>query len=393
LSNAEKTKILICWWRFVSVRIGASAMLQSSPSPERLQSIASQFSGSGTVTSVSSFGSGNINDTFLVTVAGGQFQRFVLQRINTQVFQQPHLVMQNMRVFSEHVQSNTGLHPTRRWEVPQVLCARDGSDSYIEDELFWRSISFIEGSQTFDTVQSLEHAQEAGFGLGLFHRSVADLSTAKMADTLPGFHITPNYLQEFLLAQETKIIPKSPEVTLCLKFITDRQEWATVLEDAKASGELPLRTIHGDPKINNFLIDNTTNHCISLIDLDTVKPGLVHYDIGDCLRSGCNPLGEETADWQAVHFEPELGQAMLQGYLASANAFLTDRDYDYIYDGMRLIAFELGLRFFTDYLNGSIYFKTQYPEHNLLRALVQFRLAESIESQESTINKIIRDVR
>jgi Ser/Thr protein kinase RdoA (MazF antagonist) len=379
----------------VAVCISASAMLHEPPSSERLQSIASQFSGSGTVTSVTPFGSGNINDTFLVQVNGGQFRRFVLQRINTQVFRQPDLVMQNMRIFSEHVQSNIaqGFHPDRRWEVPHVLCARDGSDSYIEDELFWRSISFIEGSQTFDTVQSLEHAREAGFGLGLFHRSVADLSTDKLADTLPGFHITPSYLQEFLVAQETKIIPKSPEVTYCLKFITDRQVWATVLEDAKATGELPLRTIHGDPKINNFLIDSTTNHCISLIDLDTVKPGLVHYDIGDCLRSGCNPLGEETADWQAVHFEPELGQAMLQGYLESASAFLIDRDYNYIYDCMRLIAFELGIRFFTDYLNGNIYFKTQYPEHNLSRALVQFRLAESIESQESTINKIIQDVR
>jgi Ser/Thr protein kinase RdoA (MazF antagonist) len=379
----------------VAVCISASAMLHEPPSSERLQSIASQFSGSGTVTSVTPFGSGNINDTFLVQVNGGQFRRFVLQRINTQVFRQPHLVMQNMRIFSEHVQSNIaqGFHPDRRWEVPHVLCARDGSDSYIEDQLFWRSISFIEGSQTFDTVQSLEHAREAGFGLGLFHRSVADLSTDKLADTLPGFHITPSYLQEFLVAQETKIIPKSPEVNHCLKFITDRQVWATVLEDAKATGELPLRTIHGDPKINNFLIDSTSNHCISLIDLDTVKPGLVHYDIGDCLRSGCNPLGEETADWQAVHFEPELGQAMLQGYLESASAFLIDRDYNYIYDCMRLIAFELGIRFFTDYLNGNIYFKTQYPEHNLSRALVQFRLAESIESQENTINKIIQDVR
>jgi Ser/Thr protein kinase RdoA (MazF antagonist) len=379
----------------VAVCISASAMLHESPSPERLQSIASQFSGSGTITSITPFGSGNINDTFLVNVNGGQFQRFVLQRINTQVFRQPHLVMQNMRIFSEHVQSNIaqGFHPDRRWEVPHVLCARDGSDSFIEDELFWRSISFIEGSQTFDTVQSLEHAREAGFGLGLFHRSVADLCTDKLADTLPGFHITPSYLQEFLVAQEIKIIPKSPEVSHCIKFITDRQVWATVLEDAKAAGELPLRTIHGDPKINNFLIDNHTNHCISLIDLDTVKPGLVHYDLGDCLRSGCNPLGEETADWQAVHFEPELGQAMLQGYLESANAFLIDRDYHYIYDCMRLIAFELGIRFFTDYLNGSIYFKTKYPEHNLARALVQFRLAESIESQENTINKIIQDVR
>jgi hypothetical protein len=370
-------------------------MLQESLSPESLFKIASQFSGKGTVASVDSFGSGNINDTFLVNITGGEYQRFVLQRINTQVFRQPTLVMQNMRAYSEHVQGEIkqGFCPDRRWEVPGVIAAKDGSDSYIHDDLFWRAIGFIEDSQTFDTVQSLQHAQEAGFGLGQFHRSVADLDTTKLADTLPGFHITPSYLAEFFEAQANKIIPKSVEVTHCLKFIADRQAWATVLEDAKTAGSLPLRTIHGDPKINNFLMDTTTNHCISLIDLDTVKPGLVHYDIGDGLRSGCNPLGEETADWQAVHFEPDLGKAMLQGYLAGAKGFLTDADYVYIYDGMRLIAFELGLRFFTDYLNGSVYFKTKYPEHNLARALVQFRLTESIEAQETTINQIIQEVR
>jgi Ser/Thr protein kinase RdoA (MazF antagonist) len=370
-------------------------MLQETLSTASLFSIASQFSDTGTVTSVDSFGSGNINDTFLVNAIGGQYERFVLQRINTQVFRQPALVMQNMRAFSEHVQEkiDQGFCDHRRWEVPAVICARDGSDSYIHQELFWRSIGFIEGSQTFDTVQSLQHAQEAGYGLGLFHRSVADLDTTKLADTLPGFHITPSYLKEFWVAQSSKIIPKSAEAAYCLEFIANREAWATVLEDAKESGALPLRTIHGDPKINNFLMDTTTDHCISLIDLDTVKPGLVHYDIGDCLRSGCNPVGEETADWQAVHFEPDLGKAMLQGYLEGASGFLTDQDYVYIYDGMRLIAFELGLRFFTDYLNGSVYFKTRYPEHNLARALVQFRLAESIESQETTINQIIQEVR
>jgi Ser/Thr protein kinase RdoA (MazF antagonist) len=191
----------------------------------------------------------------------------------------------------------------------------------------------------------------------------------------------------------SKVVPKSAEVVHCLKFVAERRSWATVLEDAKERGELPLRTIHGDPKINNVLIDTTTQQAISLIDLDTIKPGLIHYDIGDCLRSGCNPAGEETVDWEAVHFESELGQAMLQGYLDSAQDFLTDHDYKYIYDSLRLLAFELGLRFFTDYLNGSVYFKTKYPEHNLLRALVQFRLAESIESQERTIGNIISDMR
>jgi hypothetical protein len=130
-----------------------------------------------------------------------------------------------------------------------------------------------------------------------------------------------------------------------------------------------------------------------MIDLGTVKPGLIHYDIGDCLRSGCNPLGEETDNWEQVTFEPELAQAILQGYLTVAQDFLTDSDYKYIYDSIRLLAFELGLRFFTDYLAGNVYFKVKHPENNLARALVQFQLTASIEKQAAVIKTIINDLR
>ena len=166
-----------------------------------------------------------------------------------------------------------------------------------------------------------------------------------------------------------------------------------VLEEARAQGRLSLRPIHGDPKVNNVLLDTATGQAVALVDLDTVKPGLVHYDIGDCLRSGCNPWGEETEHWEAVRFDPDLGRALLQGYLARARDFLTDHDYHYLFDAIRLIAFELGLRFFTDYLAGNVYFKARRPEHNLARALVQFKLTESIEAQETAIRAFIRDLR
>jgi Ser/Thr protein kinase RdoA (MazF antagonist) len=165
-----------------------------------------------------------------------------------------------------------------------------------------------------------------------------------------------------------------------------------VLETAKAAGALKLRPIHGDPKVNNIMLD-AQGKAISLIDLDTLKPGLVHYDIGDCLRSLCNPLGEETEDWQAVTFDLKLAQATLEGYLSLAKDFLTPSDYDYLYDGIRLIAFELGLRFFTDYLAGNVYFKVKHPTHNLTRALVQFKLTESIEAQEQELQAMIQALR
>jgi hypothetical protein len=129
-----------------------------------------------------------------------------------------------------------------------------------------------------------------------------------------------------------------------------------------------------------------------MVDLDTVKPGLVHYDIGDAMRSGCNPSGEETADWENVEFETDLCQAMLTGYIEQSRQFLTPSDYRFIYPSIQLLAFELGLRFFADSLAGNVYFKVNHPEHNLARALVQFKLAERIEHHQSAIEAIVKDL-
>ncbi len=153
----------------------------------------------------------------------------------------------------------------------------------------------------------------------------------------------------------------SPEVDYARRFIEKRRGWAPVLEQARRAGVVTERIIHGDPKVNNVLLDAGTGRAVSLIDLDTVKPGLVQYDLGDCLRSGCNPLGEETTDLARVRFELAFCRAILQGYLSQAREFLTPGDYDCMYDAIRLIAFELGLRFFTDYLAGDIYFKASRP--------------------------------
>jgi Ser/Thr protein kinase RdoA (MazF antagonist) len=362
-----------------------------------LTTIAQQFAHPGEVTDVRAFGSGNINDTFLVTVANGGEPCFVLQRINTHVFRQPALVMQNMRIFTEHVcakLADAGTNPERRWSVPRVLLTLDAQDHWVEpDDTYWRAISFIDGSETIDIIENYAHGQEVGYALGRFHSLISDLDPAQLADTLAGFHITPQYLDRYhqVLAIYTGEV--NPQVDYCLQFVRERQEWAQVLENAKDDGKLPLRPIHGDPKVNNVMICTTTQQAIGVIDLDTVKPGLVHYDIGDCLRSGCNPLGEETKEWEQVYFNAQMCQSILAGYLSQASDFLTQHDYEYMFDGIRLIAFELGLRFFTDHLAGNVYFKVKYPTHNLDRALVQFKLTESIEAQEQSIRKIIQELR
>ncbi|MCP2727876.1 phosphotransferase enzyme family protein [Limnofasciculus baicalensis] len=367
---------------------------------DNLITIAQQFTLEDKITQVKPFGSGNINDTFLVILDSARERHFILQKINTQVFPKPQLVMENISTVTQHISNRLKQTPlNRRWEVLRVLPTKENRDYYQDnDGSFWRGISFIDNSQSFDTIRDIEQAKEIGYGLGTFHNLISDLSPEKLADTLPGFHITPLYLEQYNQVLAKTNLPKSVEVNYGLDFVGDasggrshRTSLSHILENAKAEGKLPLRLMHGDPKINNVLFDTTTNQAVSVIDLDTVKPGLIHYDIGDCLRSGCNPVGEETQEWETVLFDPDLCQGILQGYLSIAKAFLTENDYIYIYDAIRLITFELGLRFFTDYLSGNVYFKVKYPEHNLVRALVQFKLTESIESQEATIRSIIND--
>ena len=354
--------------------------------------IAEQFITQGNVIQVREFGNGNINDTYLVTTDIDEENHFVLQRINTHVFKQPRLIMQNMRAFTEHMRRRAH-EEAHRWIMPRVLSTRDGSDYHLDPEgNFWRAISYVPGARSFDTVNSLEHAREVGYALGMFQYLISDMPIESLADTLVGFHIMPQYLRSFDQAFSSNGFHTSAEVRYGLDFIATRREWAHVLEHAKKSGSLPLRPVHGDPKVNNVMIDDSTGRALSIVDLDTVKPGLIHYDIGDCLRSGCNPLGEETERWEAVHFEPEIGEAILAGYLTQARHFLTEADYDYLFDSIRLLTFELGVRFFTDYLAGNVYFKVKHPEHNLLRALVQFKLTESIEAQERDIRSIIQSI-
>ncbi|MBI4684130.1 MAG: aminoglycoside phosphotransferase family protein [Nitrospirae bacterium] len=360
---------------------------------ENLIAIAEQFKLQGKTLDIREYGHGNINDTFLVTLDSKTEKHFILQHINTHIFRQPKLIMQNMRTVTEHIRKSASIEK-HRWEMPRVLLTKDGLDHWLDSNgEFWRALSFIDNAQSFDTIQDFAHGREVGYALGLFHNLISNLTIERLADTLEGFHITPRYLQLYDEVTERSNAGKSPEVHYCLKFVSERRTWAHVLENAKAQGLLPLRPIHGDPKVNNVMIDTDSGKAISIVDLDTVKPGLVHYDIGDCIRSGCNPLGEETEEWEAVRFEPDLCRAILQDYLSQAKKFLAEIEYEFIYDAIRLIAFELGLRFFTDYLEGNVYFKVRHEKHNLVRSLIQFKLTESIESYEKAIRKIIQDMR
>jgi len=360
--------------------------------------IASMFDVPGRLVTVNATGKGNVNDTYLAifrtTFAE---QQIIIQHINKRVFPKPEYIMENMRVLTDHVHKRLEEEAPmadRIWQIPRVIPAKDGQDFAIDSEgEYWRAITLIASAHSYDQPQSIEHVYEVGFVLGHFQRIISDLDINSLHDTLEGFHITPGYLKIFDAALQTPEgqarLNASLEAQRCNRLVEERRHWCTVLEDAKEQEEIQMRPIHGDPKISNIMIDDATGKGTCIIDLDTVKPGLIHYDFGDCLRSCCNPAGEEVADLKRVFFDMDLCKTIVDGYMAHSKHFLTDADRKYLYDAIRLIAFELGLRFFADYLAGDVYFKTHYDGQNLNRARVQFRLMESIEAHEKQIRNIL----
>ncbi|MFL0788623.1 MAG: phosphotransferase enzyme family protein [Prochlorococcus sp.] len=374
----------------------------SSRFHDSLALIAGRFHPPEQIAGIASLGSGNVNETFLVTLDGdGPTRNFVMQRLNTEVFNRPDLVMRNLLALGTHVERRLAAQPSelegRRWEIPRVVSTRDTDGLWVEqDGQFWRTITYIGAATTSDLITDCSHAKEVGYGLGMFHHLISDLPVNELADTLEDFHVTPAYLQQYdrslnVFKNSAKSDLRSdPRLLKAMAFVEGHRAEVDVLEVALANAELLKRPIHGDPKINNVMIDDATGQAVGLIDLDTVKPGLVHYDIGDCLRSCCNPAGEEATDLADVVFDLSICEAILEGYLTVAGGFLQDMDYRYLPDCIRLIPFELGLRFLTDHFNGNIYFRTSRAAQNLDRAEVQFRLTESIEAQWDEITALIK---
>ncbi|MFZ5774142.1 MAG: phosphotransferase enzyme family protein [Thermodesulfobacteriota bacterium] len=352
---------------------------------------ASHFAFPGTIATVSLLGAGNVNDTFLVEcLADGEPRRFVLQRLNPAVFGNPTGIMANLRILAAHIRPRLPLADASRWELPGIIPCRDGADCWHDQRgACWRALTYIEHTRSIEAVTGPEQAREAGRALGIFHALVHDLPPGHLHDPLPGFHVTPRYLAHYKTVAASPARPEqSEEALFCHRFIAERRHRVGILEEARERGEIQERVIHGDPKLANILFDAESGRAVSLIDLDTVKPGLIHYDLGDCLRSCCNLSGEETTP-TAARFDASCFSALLTGYLPWAAGFLSQADLRLILDAAWLISLELGMRFFTDHLEGDVYFKTSEDGHNLRRACTQFHLCRSIEAQEASLRALV----
>jgi Ser/Thr protein kinase RdoA (MazF antagonist) len=346
--------------------------------------VARDFEFEAAVTAVETHGRGLVNETFLLRLDHGHHA--ILQRINSQVFPQPLQILANHRVLLEFARTQD----TPDLRLPALYLARDGRDHVVDPEGgVWRALEYIPDTHSLAALADRHQAQAVGAALGRFHRLLHELPVARLHTTLPGFHVTPGYLQHFDEVLQDSVTIPSIALRDALVFVDEHRALAPVLVQAEQRGVIALRVTHGDPKLDNFLFDRAARRVVALIDLDTVQPGLVQVDLADCLRSCCNRAGESPTELPAVRFDLDTARSILSGYLAEAREFLGSGDYETLFDAIRLIPFELGLRFLTDHFAGNRYFKVTQPGQNLLRARAQFRLTEDIERHAGQLHALI----
>ena len=342
------------------------------------------------------YGTGHINDTFRVSASqGGHKVYFTLQHVNTRIFTDGPGLMSTITRISQHavarLRAEGATEASRR--ALQVIPALDGKPYHIDGAgMLWRMYIFIDGVRTYDKVEQPRHAFEAARTFGLFQRLLADLPGARLNETIVNFHHTRSRVDTFQKAQKQDACGRAQQVRREIDFVLAREVLCDVLLNLMASGEIPERVTHNDTKINNVLMDETTDEGLCVIDLDTCMPGCALYDFGDMVRSATNSTVEDDPNPANVHCRSEIFESLARGYLSAAD-FLTSAERANLVLGARLMTLECGIRFLTDYLQGDVYFKTHREGQNLDRCRTQFALVKSIEDQNDALQKMVDAVK
>ena len=355
-----------------------------------LESVAREFLIDGDFAGAVPHGNGHINDTYCMTFQhAGVPRRFILQRINHTVFKNPPALMENIHRVTAHLglQIRGEIDAERR--VLTLIPTHHGGVFHVDAcGNYWRTYVFIERSRTYEAVESVEQAYQAASAFGQFQRLLVNMPLPRLYDTIPDFHNTPKRLRALQQAISSDAVGRVASAKYEIDFALAHESMTGVLLRAG----LPERVTHNDTKLNNVMIDEATGEGICVIDLDTVMPGLAAYDFGDMVRTTTSPAKEDEQDLTKVVMQFPMFEGLARGYIASAGGFLTKEEKGSLVFGGKLITFEIGMRFLTDYLMGDKYFKVTRQGHNLDRCRTQFKLVESIEQQEEKMNRLVDSI-
>ncbi|MCL2702216.1 MAG: aminoglycoside phosphotransferase family protein [Defluviitaleaceae bacterium] len=349
------------------------------------EQIAARFRLDGSPVYCERYGSGHINDTYLVVT--GKNREYILQKINKFVFKEPEAVMRNIAAVTRFLRDSC----VSGGSVLALVPTYEDTDYYVDGEgEYWRVYDYIAGSLNLDRAESPADFYESGAAFGRFQQALSDFDASTLTETIPRFHDTPNRFTQLkeAVAKDAKnrVKDAGPEIAFALA----REEYAATLVRLQKDGILPLRVTHNDTKLNNVLF-NADRKAICVIDLDTVMPGLAVNDFGDSIRFGASTAAEDEPDLSKVSLSLEMYEAYTRGFLQSGG--LTDAEREHLRDGAKMMTLECGVRFLTDYINGDVYFHTAREGHNMDRCRTQFKLVEDMERKWEDMERIVAEVR
>jgi len=348
---------------------------------EQLIKVFNQFDETTEVVSYKELASGHINDTYLIETSNNE--NFVLQRINQGVFKDVPGLINNKVAISKHIQSKLAHLPKneRDRKVLTFVTTKDGAPFYYgESGGYWNMMVYINESVIFETVTNEEVAYEGGKLIGDFLNLTNDFDSSQLIEVIPKFHDMSFRFSQFEEALKVASPERLEQAKSYIDLIWSLKDEMHILQQLKESGEIKLRVTHNDTKISNVLFDEN-NKGLCVIDTDTVMPGIVHYDFGDAIRTICNTAAEDEMNLELVNFNLAYYKAYVKGFLKEMSSSLSPLELKYLPLGAKTMIFIMALRFLTDFLNGDIYYKTSYPEHNLDRSKNQFKLIESLTEQ------------
>ena len=347
--------------------------------------IAKEFVISGEIANIKPFGSGHINDTFLITDENGH--KYVLQKINGNVFKKPERVMKNIIGITDYLHK----HSKNGMKTLEFVNCKNGKKYYkAPSGDVWRVYCYIDNAVSLELPETENDFYQSAVAFGTFQNMLKDFPANELYETIPDFHNTPVRYTAFLEAVKADPFKRAKNAEKEIAFVNERRDFFDILEKSHSEGELPLKVTHNDTKLNNVMLDEKTRMPICVIDLDTVMPGYSVNDFGDSIRFGASTAAEDEKDISKVHFDINLFKIYTKGFLDGCDGTLTDCERRLLPVGAKMMTIECGMRFLTDYLLGDTYFKTDYPEHNLVRSRTQFKLVSEMEKMWSEMEQIVR---
>ena len=354
----------------------------------KLQQVVSQFDVQGTVVDVRPLGNGLINTTYKVETEGDA-PNYVLQNVNNAIFPDVEMLMDNIVTVTNHIRAKyetAGMADVER-RVLRFVPAKDGKYFHFDGEKYWRVMVFIPDTVS-QTAVTPESSYIVGETFGNFQAMLADVPT-ELGETIKDFHNMEFRLQQLREAVAENKAGRLAEVQWLVDELEARAEEMCKGERLHREGKLAKRICHCDTKVDNILFDAEGN-VLCVIDLDTVMPNFIFSDFGDFLRSAANTGREDDKDLDNVNFNMDIFKAFAEGYLKSAKVFLTPLEIENLPYAAALFPYMQTVRFLADYINGDTYYKTQYPEHNLVRSKAQFKLLQSVEAHQAEMQAFIQ---